>query len=202
MSDSQHGQIAIQQRLDQVAARFVQGYHSIGHSASYPYLYFVYDPDAERFVQALLPNLLQDTPPFVVHQVDLLSIAIESLRGQEERRQQVLNDPRRGAENAQAILYVWARETKAHCEALLQAAKVDTCPILVLSHTAALHPIGNPSDFLEALDELQHPRHPSTGSAVPMLVCVPGFYPPQTSRCYQFLSQESPALPFYYGEYL
>lgn len=202
MRDAQYGQSDIQQRLDQVAERFIQGYHSIGHSVSHPYLYFVYDPDAERLVQMLLPHLLQDTPPFVVHQVDLLSIAIESLAGQEERRQQLLNDPWKGANQAQAILNVWARETKTRVEALLQTAKGDTRPTLVLSNTAALHPVGNPSTFLEALYELQHPRHPSTSAAVPTLVCVPGFYSAQTSRCYQFLSRGHPVLPFYYGESL
>lgn len=126
MSNSQSGQGDIQQRLDQVVARFVQGYHSIGQSASYPYLYFVYDPAAEWLVQALLPRMLQDCPPLIVRQVDLLPIALESLRGQEERREQLLNDPRSGADQAQAILNVWARSTKARCEALLQNAEDGT----------------------------------------------------------------------------
>ena len=112
MRDLQHARSDIQQRLAQVAERFAQGYRTIGQSANHPYLSFVCDPDAERLMQALLPSLLQDIPPFVVHQVDLLSITIESLAGQEERRQQFLNDPRTRADQAQSILGVWARETK------------------------------------------------------------------------------------------
>ncbi len=38
MRTPQHGQSDIQQRLGQVAERFVRSYHHIGQSASHPYV--------------------------------------------------------------------------------------------------------------------------------------------------------------------
>ena len=74
-----------------------------------------------------------------------------------------------------------------------------TRPIVVLQGMAALHPIGNPTNLMEAVAE-QEPRHPHTKRIVPVVLLVPGTRPPQTSREYLFLGLEEQRLTFYRGE--
>jgi len=69
----------------------------------------------------------------------------------------------------------------------------------VLYGLAALHPLGNPTNLMEAVAE-QEPRDPTTNKIVPVVLLVPGTHPPQTSRTYLFLGLENEQLSFYRGE--
>lgn len=69
----------------------------------------------------------------------------------------------------------------------------------MLRGLAALHPLGNPTNLMEAIAE-QETRDPATGQMAPVVLLVPGLRPPQSSRTYLFLGQETLHLQFYRGE--
>lgn len=188
------------ERLELLAERLRTTYDGIGHSSGRPYVYFVYPPSQERAVRRLVDEHLRSSDAICYHHIDLLPLAVDSLKGQEEKRQALLDDPVKGAGAAQAIVRLWARQVSRTVEAALAA---QTCgrPVVVLQGLAALHPIGNPTSLMEAIAE-QEPRDPATGQIVPFVLLVPGKRPPQTSRTYLFLGREDIRLEFYRGEEL
>lgn len=188
------------ERLELLTERLRTTYDGIGHSSGRPYVYFVYPPGQERAVRRLVDEHLRSGDAICYHHIDLLPLAVDSLKGQEERRQALLEDPVTGAGAAQAIVRLWARQVSRTVEAELAA---QTCgrPVVVLQGLAALHPIGNPTSLMEAIAE-QEPRDPATGQIVPFVLLVPGVRPPQTSRTYLFLGREDIRLEFYRGEEL
>jgi len=144
-------------------------------------------------------QLRSDTTLFF-HHVDLLPLTIKSLAGQEERRQQLLNDPLKQNSMTEAIMRLWARTvTRDITTRLEETVQQERRPVVVLRGMAALHPVGNPTTLMEFLAE-QEPRHPRTTTIVPIVLLIPGLHPPQTSRRYLFLGQERLRLDFYRGE--
>src|SRR5436309_9568963 len=99
----------LQQRLDVLLYRLHTAYDGIGHSGGRPYVYFVYPPEQERTVQRMIDEQLRSDTALCFHHVDLLPLTIKSLTGQEERRQQLLNDPHKQSSTAEAIMHLWAR---------------------------------------------------------------------------------------------
>ena len=83
----------LQQRLDVLMYRLRTAYDGIGHSSGRPYVHFVYPPEQERTVQRMVDEQLRSDKTLFFHHIDLLPLTIKSLAGQEERRQQLLNDP-------------------------------------------------------------------------------------------------------------
>ena len=83
----------LQQRLDVLMYRLRTAYDGIGHSSGRPYVYFVYPPEQERAMQRMVDDQLRSDAKLTFHHIDLLPLTIQSLVGQEERRQQLLNDP-------------------------------------------------------------------------------------------------------------
>ncbi len=164
------------ERLELLTERLRTTYDGIGHSSGRPYVYFVYPPDQERAVRRLVDEHLRSGDAICYHHIDLLPLTVDSLKGQEEKRQALLNDPVKGAGAAQAIVRLWARQVGR-----------------------ALHPIGNPTSLMEAIAE-HEPRDPATGQIVPFVLLAPGVRPPQTSRTYLFLGREDIRLEFYRGE--
>ncbi|HBY96560.1 MAG: hypothetical protein M5U01_17975 [Ardenticatenaceae bacterium] len=186
----------ISRRLDFLVERLRTAYDGIGHSSGRPYVYFVYPPEQELAVRRLVDESLRDDGILCYHHIDLLPLTIESLAGQEKKRQELLNDPTKGA--AVAIVRLWARALgKAIAKRLEHECQGR--PVVVLRGLAALHPLGNPTSLMEALAE-QEPRDPKTNRIVPIVLLVPGTRPAQTSRTYLFLGLERLRLEFYRGE--
>ena len=190
----------LQQRLDVLMHRLRTAYDGIGHSSGRPYVYFVYPPEQERVMQRMADEQLQSDATLAFHHLDLLPLTIQSLAGQEERRQQLLNDPLKTSSVTEAIMRLWARTVSRNITSRLEAAQPEgRRPVVVLRGLAALHPLGNPTSLMEYLAE-HEPRHPGTHTIVPIVLLIPGTRPPQTSRRYLFLGQESLRLDFYRGE--
>lgn len=189
----------LQQRLDILLHRLRTNYDGIGHSSGRPYVYFVYLPEQERTVQRLVDEQLRSDNALCIHHVDLLPLTIKSLSGQEERRQQLLNDPAKKDSVAEAMMRLWARTISREITAQLTHTQQEGRPVIVLCGLAALHPLGNPTALMEFLAE-QEPRNPSTNTVVPIVLLIPGIRPPQTSHRYLFLGQERLRFDFYRGE--
>src|SRR5205085_9693332 len=98
----------LQQRLDVLIHRLHTAYDGIGHSGGRPYVYFVYPPEQERAMQRMMDEQLRSDKTLCCHHVDLLPLTIKSLAGQEERRQQLLNDPLKQSRAAEAIMRLCA----------------------------------------------------------------------------------------------
>jgi hypothetical protein len=188
----------LEERLDYLEKRLRSNYSSIGQSSGRPYIYFVYDPWHERLVQHLVKDRLRSNAQLIFHSIDILKITIESLKGQEEMRQKLLNN-RLHTDAADAIMRLWTREISRAIRAELQGTQEGQHPVIVLYNLAALYPIGNPTSLMEFVAE-QEPRNPLSNTIVPIVLLVPGFRPPQTSRLYNFLDQERLELDFYRGE--
>lgn len=190
--------VELQNRLDYLIERLRSTYDGIGHSSGRPYVYFVYDPSLESQMRRLADEQLQSDAQLTFHPIDVLRITIDSLDGQEEQRQQLLNDPKK-TNSATGIVRLWARRTASAIDASLEKTKDGERPVIILQGLAALHPLGTPTALMEFLAE-QEPRNPRTGAIVPILLLIPGTRPPQTSRVYLFLNQERLRLDFYRGE--
>ncbi len=189
----------LQQRLDNLLHRLRTTYDGIGHSSGRPYVYFVYPPEQERTVQRMIDEQMHNSATLCFHHFDLLKLTIQSLIGQEERRQQFLNDSRRKESMAEAIMRMWVRAVSRDISDQLERTQQEGRPVIVLKGLAALHPLGNPTSLMEFLAE-QEPRNPNTNTIVPIVLLIPGIRPPQTSRRYLFLGQEQLRFDFYRGE--
>ena len=190
----------LQQRLDVLMYRLRTAYDGIGHSSGRPYVYFVYPPEQERTVQRMVDEQLRSDKMLFFHHIDLLPLTIKSLAGQEERRQQLLNDPLKQSSVTEAIIRLWARTVSREITMRLEeTVQQERRPVVVLRGMAALHPLGNPTALMEFLAE-QEPRNPVSNTIVPIVLLIPGIRPPQTSRRYLFLGQERLRLDFYRGE--
>lgn len=187
------------QRLDQLLGRLRTVYDGIGHSTGRPYVYFVYPPEQERAMRRLADEHLTSTADLSYHHIDVLALTIQSLAGQEERRQALLDNPKQGKAAALSIMRLWAREVTRLVDERLNASREPGRPVIVLRGLAAMHPLGNPTSLMEAIAE-REPRDPKTGKIVPFVLLVPGIRPPQTSRTYYFLGREDLRLEFYRGE--
>ncbi len=189
----------LQQRLDILLHRLRTNYDGIGHSSGRPYVYFVYPPEQEQTVQRLVDEQLRSDNVLFIHHIDLLPLTITSLAGQEERRQQLLNDPAKKDSVAEAMMRLWARTVSREITARLAHTHQEGRPVIVLRGLAALHPLGNPTALMEFLAE-EEPRNPRTNTVVPIVLLLPGIRPPQTSHRYLFLGQERLRFDFYRGE--
>jgi len=190
----------LQQRLDVLIHQLRTRYDGIGHSGGRPYVYFIYVPEQERVMQRMADEQLRSDTTLFFHHIDLLPLTIQSLAGQEERRQQLLNDPLKINSVTEAMMRLWARTISRNITTRLETAQAEAGrPVIVLRGLAALHPLGNPTGLMEFLAE-QEPRNPLNNTIVPIVLLIPGIRPPQTSRRYLFLGQERLRLDFYRGE--
>lgn len=199
MPDTVESMPGVEARLQLLVERLRSAYESIGHSSGRPYIYFVYPPAQERVVRRLVAEQLRSDSHLCFHGVDLLPLTAEALAAQEARRQELLNDPARGASAADSVLRLWARVVLKTIAGAPEACASGGRPVVVLSGLAALHPLGNPTNLMEAVAELEL-REPGGGPAVPVVLLVPGVRPPGSSRTYLFLGREDLNLQFYRGE--
>ena len=186
------------QRLEYLIERLRTTYDGIGHSSGRPYVYLVYPPDQERAMRRLADEHLRNNDVLCYHHIDLLPLTIESVTGQEVRREQLLSDAGQASSAAQSVLRLWARRVSQAVEDRLSTAECGQ-PVVVLRGLASLHPLGNPTSLMEEIAE-REPRDPATGRIVPFVLLVPGLRPPGTSRTYLFLGREDLRLEFYRGE--
>jgi hypothetical protein len=186
-------------RLILLRSRLHTSYDGLGQSTGRPYLYFVYPPERERTLHKLVQEHLYDDASLRFYAVHLLPLVIESVAGQEEKRQQLLRDPLHADSTAGALLRIWTRKTLSAINAHLANAPAVARPVMVLSGLAALYPLSTPTHFMERIGD-QEPRHPISGTMVPIVPLIPGFRPAQLTHVYRFLSEEHPLLPFYRGE--
>lgn len=186
------------QRLEYLIERLRTTYDGIGHNSGRPYVYLVYPPDQERAMRRLADEYLRSNDVICYHHIDLLPLIIESLAGQEERREQLLSETGQAASAAQSVLRLWARRVSQAVEERLSTNQPGR-PVVVLQGLAALHPLGNPTSLMEQVAE-REPRDPTTGRIVPFVLLVPGLRSPSTSRTYLFLGREDLRLEFYRGE--
>lgn len=190
----------LEQRFDALLQRLHTAYEAIGHSSGRPYLYFVYSPKADQEIRRWVRERMVDDHSLHYFHIDLLQLTIESLTEQEQRRGDLLNDPVKGAGAAQSVVRLWARRlSQTITNHLADGMREQQQPVVVLYGLAALHPLGNPTNLMEAVAE-QEPRDPNTNKIVPVVLLVPGEHPPQTSRTYWFLGLENQQLSFYRGE--
>ncbi len=70
---------------------------------------------------------------------------------------------------------------------------------MLLEGLAALYPLTNPTAMMEKFAE-HSLDHPATGRPVPVVLFVPGYLLPHTSRTYYYLTQASQPLLLYRGE--
>src|SRR6266576_5317854 len=117
-----------QQRLDVLLYRLHTAYDGIGHSSGRPYIYFVYPPEQEREVQRMIDEQLRSDTTLCFHHIDLLPLTIKSLTGQEERRQQLLNDPLKRSSTAEAVMRLWTRAISRDITARLESAQQEGRP--------------------------------------------------------------------------
>lgn len=193
----------LQDRLDSLIARLRSDYDGIGHSSGRPYLYFVYHPSFESLICRLVEDQLRTDTHLTFHHIDILQLTIESLAGQEEKREALLNNPKKN-DSATGIVRLWARRIITAINAHIENTKEGERPVVVLQGLAALHPLSNPTMLMEFISEIteKEPRNPTTGSLVPIVLLIPGSQPPQTSHIYLFLDQPRLRLNFYRGEEL
>lgn len=190
--------VDLQHRLDYLIERLCSTYDGIGHSSGRPYIYFVYHPSHEGQMHRLVSEQFVSHAQLTFHAIDVLRITIDSLAGQEEQRQNLLNDPKR-TNSASGIVRLWARRISSAVNTRLENTQEGERPVILFYGLAALHPLGNPTALMEFLAE-HEPRNPITGTIVPVVLLIPGTRPPQTSRVYLFLDQERLRLTFYRGE--
>lgn len=189
----------LEQRLTLLRSRLVTSYDGIGQSSGRPYLYFVYPPERERTLHTLVQDALYDDAQLTFSSLDILPLLIESVAGQEEKRQRLLNDPMNTNSTIDALRLIWTRKVLAAINTYLANAPEVARPVIVLSGLAALHPLSTPTGLMEGVGD-QEPRHPRSGKMVPIVLLIPGFRPPERTHVYRFLSEEQPLLPFYRGE--
>ncbi len=189
----------LQERLDLLLLRLRTAYDGIGHSSGRPYVYFIYEPQDERKIRRLIDEHLVSDNSLCFYHLDLLPLTIGTLKGQEEKREQLLNDPLKASGTAVAVTRLWARNLSREISGKLETPPSSGRPVIVLRGLAALHPLGNPTALMESLAE-QEPRDPKTGAIMPIVLLVPGVRPPQTSRRYLFLGLDEIRLDFYRGE--
>jgi hypothetical protein len=186
-------------RLTALLHRLRTSYDGIGHSSGRPYVYVVYPPEQERRARRLADEELRSDAHLTFFHLDVLPVILQSVAGQEARRDTLLNDSIKATGTAQSLMRLWARAISRAMTTLLAPPAASGRPVIVLRGLAALHPLGTPTGLMEELAE-QEPRDPATNRIVPIVLLIPGIRPPQTSRTYRFLGVDSLRSAFYRGE--
>jgi hypothetical protein len=191
----------LEDRLSHLRTRIQTAYDGLGQSSGRPYIYFVYPPEAELPVRRFVDELFTVLPAMHVLRIDLLDLTIDALQGEEPERQALLvdPDPAKSTVAPREIAEIWHDELHELVLREIAAAPPSARPIVFLEGWAALHPLTNPTALMEAFAE-HSLDSPLTGRPVPIVLFVPGFLLPHTSRTYCFLTSTSQPLLMYRGE--
>lgn len=191
----------LEHRLSFLRSRLQSAYEGLGQTSGRPYIYFVYPPEAEQQVRRFVDELFTMLPSLHPIRIDLLDLTLEALRGEEEGRQALLDDddPAKSTVAPGDIADIWQDELRIAMQHALEEIPAGARPLMLLEGLAALHPLSNPTAVMEKFAE-HSLDHPATGRPVPIVLFVPGFRVPHTSRTYHFLTQTSQPLLMYRGE--
>lgn len=192
---------SIDQRIAFLRSRLQSSYDGLGQSSGRPYLYFVYPPEEEARVRRLLDEQLAVLPSMQTIRVDLLTLTVDALHGEEERRQHLLTstNPVESDVAPKEIAGLWQRRLRRHILRELETVAPSARPLVLLEGLASLHPLTTPTAVMEKFAE-QSIDNPHTGKPVPIVLFVPGVLVPHSSRVYHFLVPNSPQLLMYRGE--
>jgi hypothetical protein len=191
----------LEQRFETLRSRIQTAYEGLGQSSGRPYLYFVYPPEDEQRVSRLIDEQFVGMPSIHCIRLDLLMLTIDSLRGEEQIRQELLDDPDTAKSGVAPldIAGLWQYEIRDYIERALRETPPGTRPLVLLEGLAALYPLTNPTAIMEKFAE-QSFDNPVTRRPVPVVLFVPGYLLPHTSRTYYYLTQTSQPLLLYRGE--
>lgn len=191
----------LEQRFAFLRSRVQSAYDGLGQSTGRPYLYFVYAPDAEQQVRRFIDELFTTLPSMDTIRIDLLDLTMDALRGEEEGREVVLVDPNPAISSVAPgdIADIWQDELRIAMQQALEDVPPGARPLILLEGMAALHPLTNPTEVMEKFAE-HSLDNPATGRPVPIVLLVPGYRVPNTSRMYSFLTPSSQPLKMYRGE--
>jgi len=191
----------LEQRLAFLRSRLQSAYDGLGQSSGRPYLYFVYPPEADQLMRRFVDELFTTLPSMHTTRIDLLDLTMEALRGEEEGREAVLVHPNPAVSGMAPsdIADIWQDELRIAMQEKLEDVPPGVRPLMLLEGLAALHPLTNPTAVMEKFAE-HSLDNPATGRPVPIVLFVPGYRVPNTSRMYYFLKQSSQQLKMYRGE--
>lgn len=191
----------LEQRLAFLRTRVQSSYDGLGQSTGRPYLYMVYPPDADLPVRRRIDELFTVIPSLHPVRIDLLHLTLDTLRGEEEGREATLTNPDLAISTTAPsdIAALWQDELRCAMQQAVETTPSGLRPLILLEGLAALHPLTNPTVVMEQCAE-HRLDNPATGRPVPIVLFVPGFRVPHTSRTYYFLTQTPQPLLMYRGE--
>jgi hypothetical protein len=191
----------LEQRLAFLRARLQSAYDGLGQSTGRPYLYLVYPPAADQQVRRFVDELFTVLPSMHPVRIDLLRLTLDALRGEESGREATLTNPDPAISTTAPgdIAALWQDDLRFAMQQALEATPSGLRPLILLEGLAALHPLTNPTAVMEQFAE-HRLDNPATGRPVPIVLFVPGFRVPHTSRAYYFLTQTPQPLLMYRGE--
>jgi hypothetical protein len=187
------------ERLEFLRTRLQTTYEGLGQSSGRPYLYFVYPPEDELTMLRLITHDLMSLPGIAPIRIDVLNVTMQAIRGQEDRRQALLENPLTSDQAQRDLAGIWTRAVRRFISEQLATVTRNTRPVVVLEGLGALHPLTNPTAMMEAFAETSL-DNPHTSRPVPIVLFVPGIQLPQTSRMYQFIDPKTQPLLMYRGE--
>jgi len=191
----------LEQRFAYLRSRLQNTYDGLGQSSGRPYVYFVYGPEADQQVRRFVDELFTMLPSMHTIRIDLLDLTMDALGGEEEGREAVLvhPDPAVSTMAPSDIADIWQDELRVAMQQALEDVPPGARPLILLEGLAALHPLTNPTAVMEKFAE-HSLDNPASGRPVPIVLFVPGYRVPNTSRTYYFLKQSSQQLKMYRGE--
>lgn len=191
----------LEQRFAFLRTRLQSAYDGLGQSTGRPYIYVIYPPDADQRVRRFIDELFTVLPTMHPIRIDLLNLALDAPRGEEEGREATLTNPDPAVATTAPgdIAALWQDELRIAMQQSLATIPLNTRPLILLEGLAALHPLTNPTAVMEQFAECSL-DNPATGRPVPIVLFVPGFRVPHTSRTYHFLTHTSQPLLMYRGE--
>jgi hypothetical protein len=191
----------LEPRLTYLRSRLQSAYDGLGQNSGRPYLYFVYPPEADPQVRRAIDELFTVLPSLHPLRIDLLDLTMAALQGEEEGREAVLvhPDPAVSRVAPHDIAAIWQDELRMVMQQHLEEVPPGARPFILLEGLAALHPLTNPTAVMEQFAE-HSLDNPASGRPVPIVLFVPGYRVPNTSRQYYFLTPASQPLKMYRGE--
>lgn len=191
----------LEHRLAFLRTRLQSAYDGLGQSTGRPYLYVVYPPEADPQVRRFVAELFTVLPSLHPVRIDVLPLTLETLRGEEVGREATLTnpDPAIATTAPGDIAALWQDDVRDAMHQAVATTPPGLRPLILLEGLAALHPLTNPTAMMEQFAE-HRLDHPATGRPVPIVLFVPGFRVPHTSRAYYFLTQTAQPLVMYRGE--
>lgn len=191
----------LEPRLAYLRTRIQSTYDGLGQSSGRPYMYFVYSPEADQQVRRFVDEQFMMLPSLYTIRINVLNLTVDALRDEEQGREAVLAHPDLAVAMMAPsdIADIWQDELRVAMQQALETVPPGLRPLILLEGLAALYPLTNPTAVMEKFAE-HSLDNPATGRPVPIVLFVPGYRVPHTSRQYSFLTPASQPLKMYRGE--